>query len=261
MRACEDLLGASCDGTTVLHRGRRVAVTVAPISIDPAEFEALAHSESVLDRERQLLEQHPGRIVLRVDRTDPSKNLVRGFAAWEAYLDAHPEVHGEVVLLALLDPSRQEIPAYEAYLAAADEAVRRVNERFGRDGWLPVDLRIRDDFASSLAAYKQFDVLFVNAVYDGLNLVSKEAMLVNERDGVLVLSENAGAFEELGDWAIPVNPFDVAEQAEAIHRALELPPDERRARGEAIRAHVRAHDLDHWIARQLESFDGLSLTP
>jgi trehalose 6-phosphate synthase len=190
-----------------------------------------------------------------VDRTDPSKNVVSGFHAFEAYLDAHPEAHGRVGMLALLDPSRQDIPEYAEYLGAIQRAARSVNDRFQREGWIPIDLQIRDDFAQTVAAYKQYDVLLVNAIYDGLNLVAKEAPLVNERDGVLILSENTGAHEELGAWALTVNPFDVAGQAEAIHQALELPPEERQRRIEAIRAQIREHDLPRWIAAQLEALD------
>ena len=133
-------------------------------------------------------------------------------------------------MLALLDPSRQAVPEYVDYLAAIERAVSEVNGRFGADGWLPVDLQVADNFPQSVAAYKQYDVLLVNAVFDGLNLVAKEAPLVNTRDGVLVLSENAGAHEELGAWALTVNPFDVAGQADALHEALTMPTDERRRR-------------------------------
>jgi trehalose 6-phosphate synthase len=130
-----------------------------------------------------------------------------------------------------------------------------VNDRFQQEGWTPIDLVIQDDFVASIAAYKQFDVLFVNAIFDGMNLISKEAPLVNEHDGVLVLSENAGAHEELGAWALNVSPFDVAGQAEAIHRALTMPAEERRARLEAIRSHVREHDVAAWIEAQLADLD------
>ena len=109
-------------------------------------------------------------------------------------------------MLALLAPSRQDIPEYAEYVGDVEAAAREVNERFGRDGWKPVELDVADDFPRSVAGYKQFDVLLVNAVFDGLNLVAKEAFLVNERDGALVLSENAGAHEELGDWAVTVEP-------------------------------------------------------
>jgi trehalose 6-phosphate synthase len=130
-----------------------------------------------------------------------------------------------------------------------------VNDRFQQEGWTPIELVIQDDFMGSIAAYKQFDVLFVNAIFDGMNLISKEAPLVNERDGVLVLSENAGAHDELGEWVLSVNPFDVAGQAEAIHRALTMPAEERRERLEAIRAHVREHDVAGWIEAQLADLD------
>jgi len=190
-----------------------------------------------------------------VDRTDPSKNVVRGFRAFELYLEAHPEMHRRVVMLTLLDPSRQDIPEYAEYIGAIQRESRRVNDRFQQGGWTPIDLQINDDFPQSVAAYKDYDALLVNAIFDGLNLVAKEAPLVNERDGVLILSENAGAHEELGDWALSVNPFDVAGQAEAIHRALEMPAAERRERIAAIRSWVREHDLGAWIDVQVRALD------
>src|SRR5262249_23576199 len=153
------------------------------------------------------------RTILRVDRTDPSKNIVRGFEAFGVYLEAHPETHGRVGMLALLDPSRQDIPQYSAYLDAIVAAAAAVNDRFSRDGWQPVVVEIQDNFPRSVAAYKSYDVLLVNAVSDGLNMIAKEEPLVNERDGVLVLSTNAGACEELGEWAVTVDPFDIAGQA------------------------------------------------
>jgi trehalose 6-phosphate synthase len=227
----------------------------APISVDPAEFERLAASEAVLAAEREIVRRRPEKLVVRVDRTDPSKNIVRGFRAFELYLDAHPEMRGRVGMLALLDPSRQEIPEYAEYLGAIQREARRVNDRFQEDGWTPIDLQIEDDFPGSIAAYKQFDVLLVNAIFDGMNLVAKEAPLVNERDGVVVLSENTGAHAELGEWALSINPFDVEGQAEAIHRALELDGRDRRERIEAIRAHVREHDVNAWLDTQLAELD------
>jgi trehalose 6-phosphate synthase len=164
-------------------------------------------------------------------------------------------MHGRVSMLALLDPSRQDIPEYAEYLAAIQRAARVVNDRFQRNGWLPLDLQIQDNFPQAVAAYKQYDVLLVNAIFDGMNLVAKEAPLVNRRDGVLILSENAGAHEELEPWALTVNPFDVSGQAEAIHAALTMPSDERRARIEGIRRHVREHDISGWIDVLLADLD------
>jgi trehalose 6-phosphate synthase len=257
MRAASDLAGAEAnfvDGV-VDHNDRRSFVTVHPISVDPAEFDELAASGPVLAAERELVERRAEQLVLRVDRTDPSKNIVRGFRAFELYLEAHPERHRRVTMLALLDPSRQDIPEYAEYLGAIQREARRVNDRFLQDAWLPIELVIQDNFTGSVAAYKQFDALFVNAIFDGMNLVAKEAPLVNERDGVLILSENAGAHAELGEWALTVNPFDVAGQAQAIHEALTMAEDERHERLEAIRAHVREHDVTEWIDAQLADLD------
>ena len=257
LRAASDLAGAEADfaGSTAAWNGQRALVAVHPISVDPAEFDELAESPAVLEQERAIVERRPEHLVVRVDRTDPSKNIVRGFRAFELYLEAHDEMHGRVGMLALLDPSRQDIPEYSEYVGAVQREARRVNDRFQQEGWLPIELVLEDDFPASVAAYKQFDVLFVNAIFDGMNLISKEAPLVNERDGVLVLSENTGAHEELGDWVLSVNPFDVAGQAEAIHRALTMRDFERRERLEAIRAHVREHDVAEWIEAQLANLD------
>jgi trehalose 6-phosphate synthase len=261
LRSAQDLVGAEIDFDegSARYDGRLSLVTSHPLSVDPSEFDELAVSEAVLARERELVARRPEFLVLRVDRTDPSKNVTRGFRAFELFLDAHPELHERVSMLALLDPSRQDIPEYAEYLGAIQRAARAVNDRFQRDGWTPVELSIQDDFLGAVAAYKQYDVLLVNAIFDGLNLVAKEAPLVNEQDGVLILSENTGAHEELGGWALTVNPFDVAGQAEAIHAALTLSAEERRARAEAIRAHVREHDLEAWIGRQLADLDRIAL--
>jgi trehalose 6-phosphate synthase len=257
LRSCEDVAGADAHfGSGMLTFGDHVVRShVRPISADPDEFDALATDPSVEESEAAILESRPEFLIVRVDRTDPSKNVVRGFRAYELFLEAHPEMHGRVVMLALLDPSRQDIPEYAEYLGAIQRAARTVNDRFQRDGWLPLDLQIRDNFPQAVAAYKQFDALLVNAIFDGMNLVAKEAPLVNERDGVLILSENAGAHEELAPWALTVNPFDVAGQAEAIHRALTMPADERRARIGAIRDHVRRRPIGAWIDMQVEDLD------
>jgi trehalose 6-phosphate synthase len=253
LRSCEDMVDAEVDyeAYEVRSGDRSTAVRARPISVDPREFETLAESEAVLSEEEQIKETRPERLILRVDRTDPSKNIVRGFRAFELYLENHPEAQGRVGMLVLLDPSRQDIPEYSEYMGAIQRAARAVNERFRVGEWLPVDVRTEDNFLQAVAAYKQFDVLLVNAIFDGMNLIAKEAPLVNERDGVVVLSENAGAHDELGEWAITVNPFDVAGQAEALHEALDLPAEERRVRLEAIRRHVREHDIGSWIQSEL----------
>jgi trehalose 6-phosphate synthase len=255
----ERLLGARVDhrGGAVEHRGRTTRVVVRPIGVDPAEFDRLREDAGVLEREAVLAAGRPEQLVLRVDRIDPSKNIVRGFGAFALLLERHPELLGRVGMTALAAPSRQDIPEYAEYAAEVERAAREVNERFERDGWRPVELDVADDFLRSIAGYKQFDVLLVNPVFDGLNLVAKEAFLVNERDGVLVLSENAGVHEELGRWALTVSPLDISGQADALYAALTLEPAERRRRAEAIREHVRAHGIEEWIEAQLADLDAV----
>jgi trehalose 6-phosphate synthase len=257
LRSSADIVGADANlfDATADYDGRRVFATCHPISVDPGEFDDLASSDEVLQLEAQLEESRPEKLVVRVDRTDPSKNVVRGFRAFERLLEDNPELHGRVGMLALLDPSRQDIPEYAEYLGAIQRTARSVNDHFQTESWIPIDLRIEDNFLASVAAYKQYDVLLVNAIFDGLNLVAKEAPLINTRDGVLILSENAGAHEELAEWALTVNPFDVAGQAEAMRVALEMPAGDRRERLEGLRAHVREHDLAEWVESQLRDLD------
>jgi trehalose 6-phosphate synthase len=257
--SAERLLGAdvSHESGLVEHGGHRTQVVTHPIGIDPAEFDRLCEDGSVREREALLGERRPEQLVLRVDRIDPSKNVVRGFRAFALLLERHPELHGKVGMMAFASPSRQDIPEYVEYATAVEAAARDVNERFARPGWQPVELDVADDFLRSVAGYKQFDVLLVNPVFDGLNLVAKEAFLVNQRDGVLVLSENAGVHEELGEWALTVNPLDISGQADALYAALTLEPAERRRRADAIRAHVRKHDIREWIEAQLADLDAV----
>ena len=218
-------------------------VTAHPISIDPDEFASLAESEEVLARERELVASRPEAMILRVDRTDPSKNVVRGLEAFGLLLERRPDLRGRVGMVALLDPSRQEIPEYVEELHRIEAAAAALEERFPG----ALQLRVGDDFPQSVAAYKQFDVLLVNAIMDGLNLVAKEAPLVNTRDGVVVLSVNAGAYEELGEWTVPVDPLDVEGQASGARGRSRAAG--RRAPGAAggdprARAHPRPGGVD-----------------
>src|SRR5204862_167755 len=174
-------------------------------------------------------------LILRVDRADLSKNVLRGFSAFDIFLDQHPEFRERVTFLAQLMPSRTDVPEYTEYLERIEALVAVVNHRHGTPDWMPIHLKLRDDLEEAVAAYKHYDVLLVNAMFDGMNLVAKEGPLVNERDGVSILSENTGAHEELGEYAVSVNPFDVQELADSIHAALTMAPEERARRAPAER--------------------------
>ena len=235
--------------------GCHAETAVNPIGVDIEEFEQLKESPAVLAEEKRIIESRPELLVVRVDRTDPSKNIIRGFRAFGLLLERHPELQRRVGMLALLDPSRQNLREYREYLDAIEREARAVNEQFGQGDWQPVDLQIADNFPQAIAAYKQFDVLYVNPIFDGMNLVAKEAPLVNGRDGVVVLSENAGAHEELGDWTVTVNPFDIEGQAEALHQALTMPAAERHLRARALTGYGRKHDIAAWTDAQLADLD------
>ena len=190
-------------------------------------------------------------MILRVDRADLSKNVLRGFTAFDVFLDQHPEFRERVTFVAHLQPSRTDVPQYQEYLERIEALVAVVNHRHGTTDWMPIDLRIYDNFYEAVARYKHYDLLVVNPIFDGMNLVAKEAPAVNTRDGVLMLSENTGAHEALGDCALSVNPFDIQEQADAMYRALTMDPEERRLRAERLRVIVDARDPGDWVDEQL----------
>ena len=253
---CAALTSAAVDasGASAELEGHTAYVGARAISIDPAEFQSAASSAAVEVELAALRQARPEKLILRVDRTDLSKNIVRGFDAYSLLLEEHPDLHGRVGMLALLDPSRQTIPEYVEYASLIRSAAEVLNARFATQGWQPLELRIEDNFAQVVAAYREYDVLFVNAVYDGMNLVVKEAPLVNERAGAVVLSDNTGAFEELAPYVVPVNPFDLGEQTDALLRALTMSEEERTSRSDAIRDHVREHDVSVWVRWHVREF-------
>ena len=254
-RSVSEILGVEVgEGGVIHHDGREVWVRAYPISIDPAEFEELSGSEAVLEEE-EFVKGLPGKLLLRVDRTDLSKNVVRGFQAYGRMFERHPEMKGEVTFLAQLQPSRGDVPEYAAYVEAVGRTAEEVNAKHGTEEWTPIQLFMMDNFPRSVAAYKNYDALLVNAVRDGMNLVAKEAAVVNGRDGVLILSEGAGAHEELGENAVTVNPFDLDEQADAIYEALTMPDEERKKRADALRKTVMSNTIEDWVEAQMKDIE------
>ncbi|MDP9397202.1 MAG: trehalose-6-phosphate synthase [Actinomycetota bacterium] len=259
----QELLGLSVDleEMTVDVDGRTVRARHYPISIDVAQFEELAASDAVVSQARQLHDEllEPGecQLVLRVDRTDPSKNIVRGFRAFAAMLEQHPELVGKVTFLALLQPSRQDVLEYSDYLSAIGAEVARIGARYARSGYRPVELRLVEDLPLAVAAYTLCDVLMVNALADGMNLVAKEVTVVGKPDSVLALSENTGAYAELGSFAVTLEPFDIQQQADALYEALTMPAERRRSLHEAAAEVVRGNDVSRWLDEQLNDLAAL----
>ena len=251
---CEQVLSLPVDrdARLVFVEGRRVAVRFYPISLDAASLRAFAAGPEVRAERLALQANRPEHLVVRVDRADPSKNIIRGFWALDQMFIDHPDLLGRVTMLALVQPTRQDVPQYRNYMSEILRTSTELNERYGTEDWQPIDLRVGEGLARAVAAYQEADVLLVNPVRDGMNLVAKEGVLLNERDAVLVLSHQAGVFEEVGAFALGVHPLDVMEQAGALHRALGMPVDERRARLNASRAVVERNDAGRWLDLQMQ---------
>jgi trehalose 6-phosphate synthase len=228
---------------------------VAPLGLDAGVLEQEAASPACAAAATVLrAEVGDRRIIARTDRMEPSKNIVRGMLAFEELLTAHPEWRGRVVHVAQAYPSRQGLAEYLAYASDVEHTAERINHALGTPDWTPIVLSVKDDFPRSLAALTLSDVLLVNPVRDGLNLVAKEGPLLNASDGVLVLSHQAGAWEELaldGRGALGVNPFDVAGTADALHAALSMDAPTRAARATALRTAVRCRTSADWWADQV----------
>jgi trehalose 6-phosphate synthase len=253
LQCCQDLMDLEVDFErgAVRFGEREVWVRAYPLPIDHRATRRLAQGERVGELERELLARRRDFLILRVDRADLSKNVLRGFSAFDLFLEQHPEFSERVTFVAQLMPSRTDVPQYTEYLERIEALVAVVNHRHGTPDWMPIQLKLRDDLEEAIAAYKHYDVLLVNAMFDGMNLVAKEGPIVNEREGVSILSENTGAHEELGEFALSVNPFDIQELADSIYAALTMAPSERRRRAQGLSEIVTSRDPGDWIDEQL----------
>ena len=228
------------------------------VGIDVEAMERISSSAAVRGEEQRIHSWGIEKLIVRVDRTDPSKNVPRGFLAYERLLRQHPELAGRVQFWAFLQPSRQDVAIYRDYLRTIMTTAERINARLGTRDWLPIRLELGENIHRAVAAYRNYDVLLVNSIYDGMNLVAKEGALLNRRNGVLVLSENAGSWYELGEHAIVINPFDVEAGEQALYRALSLPDEVRSRQSEQLRSAVTTYETSGWIQRQLEDINELA---
>lgn len=229
---------------------------VAPLGVDRAALAEAASSEACAEESARLEALLGDRLlVLRVDRMELSKNLLRGFLAFDTLLFAHPELRERVVFLALAYASREGLAEYLAYRNEVETMAERLNQRWATSKWSPIVLDVADNYPRSVAALRRYDALLVNPVLDGLNLVAKEGPVVNERSGLVALSHEAGAWDELGDTAIGLNPFDIEHTASALHRALTLGPSERRKAAELLRQAAERRRPKDWLDDQLAAAD------
>jgi trehalose 6-phosphate synthase len=237
---CEDVLGSA------------PATFVSPAAADADDVRGVAASEACATAGIRLDAAVGDRkLVVRVDRIELSKNIVRGFHAFDELLRTRPEWRERVVFGAFVYPSREGLPEYQAYRQEVEGVIHRINAEWSTDTWTPILYDPQDDFPRSVAALQRFDVLLVNPVRDGLNLVAKEGMVVNQRDGVLALSRESGVWAELQGAALEVHPFDVTGTADALHRALTMGASDRKTHGDAVRELVLARTAADWFGDQV----------
>jgi trehalose 6-phosphate synthase len=251
-----DAFTACCDALT--GGTGRTEIGVHGLGADADFLRERAHRDDVNERMKDLREEiGAGRkTIVRVDRTELSKNIVRGLLAYRQLLEDRPEWRERVVHVAFAYPSRQDLAVYRDYTAEVERVAQEINSRYGTPGWTPVVLHVKDDFARSLAAYRLADVGLVNPIRDGMNLVAKEIPLLADEGCALVLSREAGAHEELGEDALTVNPYDVVETANALHEALTMPAEERAERTKRLAAAATQLPPAQWFLDQLQALTG-----
>jgi trehalose 6-phosphate synthase len=263
LRTCESYLprsSVSYKHGRIWYRNHATHVRDFPISIDVHALQETALSEEVAGYGDELSEIVAGRdLILRIDRVEPSKNIVRGFQAFEEMLELYPEHREKVLFLALLMPSRLEVEEYQNYLDELMAAAGRINAKYGNHSWEPVRMLVGENYAKAVAAMQMYDVLLVNAIADGMNLVAKEGPIVNQRDGVLILSERAGARQQLESGATIISPCDIYATAEAMHNGLVMDRQERQTRARRLYWLVEREDIQDWLNKQLEAVEELGL--
>ncbi|HET9897499.1 MAG TPA: trehalose-6-phosphate synthase [Streptosporangiaceae bacterium] len=260
MDCCEHVLGAEVDRVVnqVTWNGRSTGIGVHPLGVDSGELRARASQPDVEMRAANLRETAGDRkLIVRVDRTELSKNIVRGLAAYRELLTSYPQWRGKVMMLSLTYPSRHDLPEYREYTASVQRLAHAIDDEFGSPDWSPVVLLTQDDYARSLAGYRVADVLLVNPIRDGMNLVAKEGPILADRGCALVLSREAGAAAELSGEAIMINPFDIASTAAALNEALLMPDEERIRRCRSLAQAAGAFPPSAWFASQLAALDAL----
>jgi trehalose 6-phosphate synthase len=258
---CAAMPGAEVDRTPssgtpdvgrVRYRGHLTEVAVHPLGVDAPALRTRAQAQDVRAHVGTLRRAAGGRkLIVRVDRTELSKNIVRGLEAYRELLVTRPQWRGRVMHMAFAYPSRSAVPEYRVYTERVRRLAAEITEEFGTADWNPLILEVKDDYPRSLAACALADVLVVNPIRDGMNLVAQEGPILSEHGCALVLSREAGAAATLAADALLVNPYDVAETADAIHQALAMPDAERRRRSAALAAAAAAARPAGWLADQL----------
>jgi trehalose 6-phosphate synthase len=242
---------------TVTLGGRCTHVKVYPTSIDVEEVRRIGLSPRALEYERRTRPLCAEYTIVRVDRAEPSKNILRSFRAYQILLERHPELRGRITFLAFLVPSRTHIRQYERYLAEVDELIRSINATFGNEEWKPIQVFHENNYTQAIAGMRLYDALLVNPVADGMSLVAKEGPVINTKNGVLILSESTGAYHQLKEGALTVAAADLEGTAEAFYRAVTMPAEERERRSALLIEAIGREDATHWLFSQFQDIASL----
>jgi trehalose 6-phosphate synthase len=237
---------------TVKIEGHLTQVKAYPISVDVAGLEKLVSSSRVKEYEQKLRPLYGEQTIVRVDRAEPSKNIIRGFKAFDKLLERYPEFWGRLKLVAFLVPTRSHLRLYQRYMQEVTQLIEDINSKYGTEEWYPIDFFYENNYVQAIAGMRLYDVLLVNAVIDGMNLVAKEGPTVNNCDGVLILSETVGACAQLGQNALTISPADLEGTTQALYTALTMPPDERKRRAAALKKSIAEEDITNWLWHLLE---------
>jgi len=242
---------------TVARNGRTTSVKVYPISINVEEVQRIANTPRALGYENRLSADTGDVTIVRIDRAEPNKNIVRGFRAYELMLTRYPELKGRVKFLAFLVPSRTHIRQYQRYMDEIQQVIQQINNNHGTDDWQPIVPFIENNYTQAIAGMKLYDVLLVNTIIEGMNLVAKEGPVVNNRYGVLVLSHSSGVYHQLADGAISVSPTDIEGTMEALHQAITMSAKDRKDRAARMLNSVCREDINHWLYQQMHDISGI----
>jgi trehalose 6-phosphate synthase len=261
LHSCEIFLEeaeVNYESNTVALRGHQTRVASYPVSVDVAALQQLVRSPRIQGYEEKLRPHLGKQTIVRVDRSEPSKNILRGLRAFDMLLERYPYLLNRVKMLCFLVPSRSGIKQYQRYTQDTFDSVEAINAKYGNEEWQPIKVFFENNYAQAIAGMRLCDVLLVNPVIDGMNLVAKEGPIVSANNSVLVLSESAGAHDQLGEHVVSIAPADVEGTIEALHEALTMDTAERKRRAEALKKTIEEEDITRWLYHQFQDLRQLA---
>jgi len=242
----------------VYYNGRKTYVKKYPISVDDKKLIESSKSEKVLKYEEYVKKIKGSNFLFyRTERTDPSKNIIRGFNAYDIFLEKYPEFQEKVTFFITGVTTRQDVKEYRDYKVEVNEIIDDINNKYSKNGWKPIVPHFDADYSLVIAAFKNYDCLLVNSIYDGMNIVPKEGSIVNENNGILILSETTGAYDELKDYSININAFDIKDTVDALYQAVMMSHEERGERLAGLKKIISSYNVYSWMGEQFQDIQKL----